>query len=76
MGLPDVMLGVLGVGGGCGLPEQAGDFQEDNPLFLQQRARTFFFFFYCMYVFGCTGTSLLPGLFSSCGERVPLFTEV
>ena len=51
MGLPDVMLGVLGVGGGCGLPEQAGDFQEDNPLFLQQRAKTIFFLLYvCIWL--------------------------
>ena len=65
MGLLDVMLGVLGVGGGCGLPEQAGDFQEDNPLFLQQRARTIFFFFtVCMYLVAlglhcCLGFSLV-----------------
>lgn len=42
VGLPDVMLGVWGWGWGWGLPEQAGDFQEDNSLFLQQRARTVF----------------------------------
>ena len=32
--------------------------------------------FMCLFIFGCVGSSLLRGLFSSCGEQGLLFIVV
>ena len=32
------------------MPEQAGDFQEDNSLFLHQKAKTFFLMYVCVWL--------------------------
>ena len=36
----------------------------------------FFLNKFYLFIFGCVGSSLLRGLFSSCGERGLLFLEV